>query len=276
MFFKTLSGRFLLLSFLFVMVAEILLFVPSVSNFRVGYLQERLELAQLASLALLATPDDMVAPELANELLKNAEVLNIVLRRDAVRELVLAMPIDKPISMTVDLRDAGFFTAIKDAVICAFAEPDIVFRVIGQPVKEAGIQIEIVLDAAPVKAAMLEYSRNVFFLSLIVSLVTGLLLFLSFQVLITRPITRVISSMRRFRNNPEDASNVIIPNAAREQVGVIRWFADERKHLSCAGIDGYERAHLFAKCFLCSQLQIHVYAQVKILSLSRGLFTEYA
>lgn len=214
MFFKTLSGRFLLLSFLFVMVAEVLLFVPSVSNFRLGFLQERLELAQLASLALLATPDDMVAPELADELLKNAEVLNIVLRRDAVRELVLAMPIDKPISQTFDLREAGFFGAIRDAAVCAFGEAGNVIRVIGQPVKEAGIQIEIVLNEAPVKAAMLEYSRNVFFLSLIVSLVTGLLLFLSLQALIARPITRVISSMMRFRNNPEDASNVITPNAS--------------------------------------------------------------
>lgn len=214
MFFNTLSGRFLLLSFLFVMVAEVLLFVPSVSNFRLGYLQERLELAQLASLALLATPDDMVAPELADELLKNAEVLNIVLRRNAVRELVLAMPIDKPISQTFDLRDAGFFRPIMDALVCAFSEPGNVIRVIGQPVKEAGIQIEIVLNEAPVKAAMLEYSRNVFFLSLIVSIVTGLLLFLSLQVLITRPITRVISSMMRFRNNPENASNVITPNAS--------------------------------------------------------------
>ena len=214
MFFKTLSGRFLLLSFLFVMVAEVLLFVPSVSNFRLGYLQDRLELAQLASLALLATPDDMVAPELADELLKNAEVLNIVLRRDAVRELVLAMPMSKPISQTFDLRDPGFFGPIKDALVCAFGEPGNVIRIIGQPVKDAGIQIEIVMNEAPVKAAMLEYSRNVFFLSLVVSLVTGGLLFLSLQALITRPITKVISSMTRFRNSPEDASNVIKPAAA--------------------------------------------------------------
>ncbi len=214
MFFKTLSGRFLLLSFLFVMVAEVLLFVPSVSNFRLGYLQDRLELAQLATLALLATPDDMVAPELADELLKNAEVLNIVLRRDAVRELVLAMPMSKPISQTFDLRDPGFFGPIKDSLICAFGEPGNVIRVIGQPVKDAGIQIEIVMNEAPVKAAMLEYSRNVFFLSLVVSLVTGGLLFLSLQALITRPITKVISSMSQFRNNPEDASNVIKPDAS--------------------------------------------------------------
>ncbi|PCJ76825.1 MAG: sensor histidine kinase [Rhodobacteraceae bacterium] len=214
MFFKTLSGRFLLLSFLFVMIAEVLLFVPSVSNFRLGYMQDRLERAQLASLALLATPDDMVAPELADELLKNAEVLNIVLRRNAVRELVLAMPMSKPISQTFDLRDPGFFGPIKDALLCAFGKPGNVIRIIGQPVKDAGIQIEIVMNEAPVKAAMLEYSRNVFFLSLVISVVTGGLLFLSLQALITRPITKVISSMTRFRNNPEDASNVIKPDAS--------------------------------------------------------------
>lgn len=218
MFFKTLSGRFLLLSFIFVMIAEVLLFVPSVSNFRLGYLQDRLELAQLASLALLATPDDMVAPELADELLKNAEVLNIVLRRDEVRELVLTMPMTKPISQTFDLRDPGFFGPIRDALVCAFGTPGNVIRVIGQPVKDAGIQIEIVMNEAPVKSAMLAYSRNVFFLSLVVSLVTGLLLFLSLQALITRPMKRVISSMTRFRNDPEDANNVISPDAGIQEL----------------------------------------------------------
>lgn len=213
MFFKTLSGRFLLLSFLFVMIAEVLIFVPSVAQFRLSYLQERLELAQLATLALLATPDDMVAPELADELLKNAEVLNIVLRRDAVRELVLAKPIPNPIRETFDLRSTSFFMSIKDAAACAVAPYGDIIRVIGQPVKDAGLQIEIVMEEGPVKQAMVEYAANVFYLSLLISLVTGLLLFLSLQVLITRPITRVIGSMIRFRNNPEDANNVITPNA---------------------------------------------------------------
>lgn len=214
MFFKTLSGRFLALSFIFVMTAEVLIFVPSVAQFRLSYLQERLELAQLASLALLATPDDMVAPELADELLKNAEVLNIVLRRNEVRELVLAMPIPAPISKTFDLRNADLLSAIKDAFICALAPEDNVIRVIGQPVKDAGIQIEIVMLEAPVTQAMMDYGRNVLLLSLLISLVTGSLLFLSLQALITRPIQRVITSMMQFRANPEDANNVLTPNAS--------------------------------------------------------------
>ncbi len=50
----TLSGRFLILTIIFVMLAEVFIFVPSVARFRQDYLLARLERAQIASLALLA------------------------------------------------------------------------------------------------------------------------------------------------------------------------------------------------------------------------------
>ena len=56
---NSLSGRFLILTVIFVMIAEILIFVPSVARYREDFLINRLERAQIASLALLA--DDMLA-----------------------------------------------------------------------------------------------------------------------------------------------------------------------------------------------------------------------
>ena len=79
------------------MLAEVLIFVPSIARFRADFLTMRLEKAQIASLAQLAA-DDMVTPELEAELLANAEVFNVVLRRDEVRQLVLSSPIPQPIS----------------------------------------------------------------------------------------------------------------------------------------------------------------------------------
>jgi len=203
----------LLLSILFVMMAEVLIFVPSVANFRLSFLQERLERAQLASLALLATPNDMVAPALSDELLKNAEVLNIVLRRDAVRELVLAKKIPGPIDATYDLRDTNLFAAIRDAFTCAFGPTGKIIRVIGRPVKDAGNEIEIVLFGDPVRQAMFDYAKNVLLLSVVISIVTGGSLFLALQILISRPISKVVDSMTRFQKSPEDAHNIIIPKA---------------------------------------------------------------
>ena len=97
MFFNTLSGRFLALTIVFVMLAEVLILVPSIANFREDYLLTRLERAQIASLALLAT-DDVIDEDLEGELLSNAGVYNIVLRRDEVRQLILSSVIPHPLS----------------------------------------------------------------------------------------------------------------------------------------------------------------------------------
>jgi len=211
--FRSLSGRFLLLTIGFVMLAEVLIFVPSVARFRQTYLQDRLELAQLATLALLATPDEMVSPELANELLANAEVMNIVLRRNDLRELILSNPMTEPIEETFDLRDPGAFTLILDALECLFTTHDRTIRIIGQPVKNAGYEIETTLHEAPLKAAMLAYGWNVFLLSLAISLMTASLLFLAVRSLMVRPIRRVVENMGAYRENPDDQSRIIRPSS---------------------------------------------------------------
>ena len=138
--FNTLSGRFLLLTMLFVMLAEVLIFVPSVARFREDYILSRLERAQIASLALLAT-DEMIDENLERELLENAEVFNVVLRRDEVRQLVLSSPIPAPIWKSYDLRAASAFELIRDAVACLVDPTDRTIRVIGDPVRQAGLLI---------------------------------------------------------------------------------------------------------------------------------------
>lgn len=92
---NTLSGRFLILTIIFVMLAEVLIFVPSIARFREDFLLSRLERAQIASLALLA--DDMIDPGLEEELLRNAGVFNVVLRRNEARQLMLSSPMPQPV-----------------------------------------------------------------------------------------------------------------------------------------------------------------------------------
>ncbi len=89
MFFRTLSGRFLGLTILFVMIAEVLIFVPAVARFRLDYLQNRLDLAQLAALAAEGTVQDELSPELRRELLDTADVMIVVLLSEGVRKLAL-------------------------------------------------------------------------------------------------------------------------------------------------------------------------------------------
>ncbi|WP_371171250.1 sensor histidine kinase [Aliiroseovarius sp. 2305UL8-7] len=207
--FNTLSGRLLILTTLFVMLAEVLIFVPSVARFREDYLLGRLERAQIASLVLLA--DDMIAPELEAELLQNAEVYNVVLSRDEVRELMLSSPMPQTVEKTYDLRDAGAFSLIRDAMMRLFTPEPEVIRVIGDPVREAGLVIEITMMTGKLRAAMFEYGKNVALLSAVISVITAGLLFLAVRSLMVRPIKRVVGNMKDYAANPEDARRIIQP-----------------------------------------------------------------
>ncbi|MEY4984014.1 MAG: hypothetical protein RIR62_2280, partial [Pseudomonadota bacterium] len=218
-FLNTLSGRFLLLTAAFVMLAEVLIFVPSIARFRADYLFLRLEKAQIASLALLAS-ETTISTALEDELLDNAEVFNVVLRRDEVRQLVLSSPIPQPVDATYDLRAAGPWELIRDAMAVLGDRQNRIIRVIGNPVQDAGLLIEITMETAPLRAAMVEYGLRILLLSALISVVTALLLFLAVQRMLVGPIRRVVRHMQAYAQAPEDARSVIAPNADVEELRV--------------------------------------------------------
>lgn len=209
---NTLSGRFLMLTTVFVVLAEILILVPSVARFREEYILSRLERAQIASLSLLAT-DNMIDAGLEKELLANAEVYNVVLRRNEMRQLVLSSPIPEEISATYDLRDAPIWSLIHDA-FTDLANPDHhVIRVIGDPVKRAGLLIEATMDTGPMRKAMIDYGLGILGLSAVASIVTAFLLFVLVRRLLVTPIRRVVNHMAAYAEAPEDARRFIVPTA---------------------------------------------------------------
>ena len=211
MFLNSLSGRFLILTIIFVMMAEVFIFVPSVARFREDYMLARLERAQIASLALLA--NDMIDPSLEQELLSNAGVFNVALRRDEIRELMLSSPIPAPISATYDLRNASAWQLIRDAMMrLVEGEPEVV-RVIGNPVNDAGLLIEVTMDTAPLRAAMIDYGIRILYLSAIISIFTAALLFLAVRQFLVRPIRNVVDAMQTYAAAPEDARRIIEPSA---------------------------------------------------------------
>lgn len=208
---NSLSGRFLVLTVLFVMLAEVFIFVPSVARFREDYLNARLERAQIASLALLA--DDMLDTAIEAELLENAEVFNVVLRRNESRQLVLSSPIPQPISGTFDMRDDSAMVLIRDAMLRLFENDPEVIRVIGSPVREAGLEIEVTMDAAPLRTAMLDYGVRILILSAVISVFTAGLLFLAVRAFLVKPIKGVVGHIQNYAEAPEDARRIIVPSA---------------------------------------------------------------
>lgn len=218
MFLNSLSGRFLGLTIVFVMIAEVLIFAPSVARFREDYLQNRLDLAQLAALASLGTPNEMISPELEEELLQTAGVMNVVLRRDGVRELVLASDIQDPVEGYYDIANASGATLIMDALRVFSTDGDRMIHVMGETRQGEVAGVEIVMREEPLRQAMVAYGLRVFYLSLAISIATAALLFVAVRRLIVLPINRVIGHMVAYRDNPEDSTRIIEPASSTREI----------------------------------------------------------
>lgn len=214
---NTISGRFAALTIIFVVLAEICILLPSLASFRLDYLESRLERAQIASLALLAT-DESLASDLESELLQNAGVFNVVLRRNDIRQLVLSSPIPGPVAATYDLREEGVLQTMDDAVRTLLDNRNQVIRVIGSPVNQAGQLIEITMNTAPLREGMIEFGIRLLLLSAAFSIMTALLLNIAVQRLVLVPIRRVISHMVAYANEPEDPRHIITPNARIDEL----------------------------------------------------------
>ncbi len=219
--FTSMSARLLVLTILFVMLAEVLIFVPSIAQFRVSWFEERLAAAQLASLSLEATPDSDISPELEEELLANAMVKAVILKRAATRSLMLSDNMPAGLDATYDLRNATTISLIRDALMTLVQGPRDTIQVTGEAQVGGGEYVAIILEEAPLHAAMIDYARNILWLSLIISLFTASLIYLTLFRSFVRPMQRITENMVRFSEAPEDPRRIIEPSSRSDEIGTV-------------------------------------------------------
>jgi signal transduction histidine kinase len=210
---RSLSGRLLVVTIGVVMLTEVAIFVPSVARYRADYLMERVRRAEIAALTVLAAPDRMVSPALEAQLLRRAEVLNIVVARQGVRELVLTSPELEPVLRTYDLRDPGFGGLMTDALKRLVTPQEGVIRVIADAPAGMGEELEVTLEAQPLRRAMIHYGLRVLQLSLLISLTTAAMVFFAVRRFVVRPITGVVAGVKSFSENPEDPARIVRPQS---------------------------------------------------------------
>lgn len=214
-----LSAKLLLLTILFVMLAEVLVFVPSVSNFRRQWLMERLAAAQIASLAAEAAPGGQLPSMLRDELLERAQVKAIAVKRAGSRTLIIEMDMPAEVDASFDLHDTSWLTLIKDALAVYLAPDDRVIRVMGDPGFHEGEMIDVVMGEQPLKAAMIRYGLDILGLSILISIITAALVYLSLDALLVKPMTKLTWNIVRFSQRPEDPTRVITPSTRRDEIG---------------------------------------------------------
>lgn len=218
---RGLSGKLLALTVLFVMIGEVLIYVPSIANFRITWLNDRIAAAQIATLVLEAAPDNMVSEELRRELLRSAGAKAVALKRGDTRQLVLKADQPLEVDRHTDLRDFMWMSAIYDAFDTLLAGDGRIVRVVGAPPQDSGNFLEIVIDETPLRAAMLRYSINILTLSIVLSLIVAAFVFLALNWLLVRPLRRMTRAMLHFSGDPEDTSRIVAPSNRQDEIGVM-------------------------------------------------------
>lgn len=215
-----LSARILILTLCFVMAIEVLVFVPSLANFWRDFLNQRLEASHIAAIARDAAMDNMVSPELESELLQIAGVRVVALKQQGIRQLIFSDGQPVSIDSRYDLRKATLVDRMMGTFATLGRGGEGTMQVTGQSQRMPGEFIEVILDESALYDAMLGFARNIFLLSIFISVLTAVLVYLSLHFSIVRPMRKISDAIVRFREDPEHPGAVMQSWHRRDEIGV--------------------------------------------------------
>jgi signal transduction histidine kinase len=216
-----LSARLLVLTILFVALGGALTLPPALAAYERQWLLDRVRAAELASLAPEVAPDRVVSEQLKAQFLNGAGVDIVAVSVDGIRSLVFARPRagPAPAPYLVDLRDRapglGWIAPFE-----TLSGPDgRRVRVMAMPRFRKGDFIEFVASDAELKRALASYLWRLVLIVAFVSSITGVLVYLTLNLFLVRPMQRITRSMERFRADPEDPAARVALSGRRDEIG---------------------------------------------------------
>ena len=241
------SGKLFALTVTAIMLAEVVFYVPSIANFRINWLTDRLAAAHTAALVLKAADREMLPDALTRQLLDSIGARMVAMRIDQSRRVLATTAVTQQIRQDVDSRDMSMIRSIYGAFdsLLACRDTDIM-RVVG-PAPMGGDFLEIVIDEGPLRRAMWRYSRNVLLISLVISTIAAALLYLALHYMFVRPMHRLTANMTAFRADPENPARVIAVTGRQDEIGIaerelatmqhdIASMLQQKSHLAALGL----------------------------------------
>jgi len=214
-----LSARLLLLTVLFVMLAEALILAPSLASYEEQRLEERVRDAELASLAVEASPDQVVSDTVSAQLRAGAGLVQVAVQSEGIRRLLLPGPPLAQAPTVVDLRTRGPLGWLLQPFEILTGPPQQMLLIRAKPRFRDGDFVEIVVPQTRLRRELVSYLRGLIEATAFIGAVAGFLVFLSLNLFLVRPMQRITKSMERFRANPDDPAARISASHRRDEIG---------------------------------------------------------
>src|SRR3569623_1820303 len=214
----------LIATIIFVSLAvEVVIYLPSLGNYRATWLDDRLRIGLVAARGIDAVPDVMNIPKMVTDnLLNSAGATAIVYRRNGKSQLIELDDAPMPrAAVTADMRTTNPMTLIEGAIDTLLNGGNRTLRIVGHTDDDDGSEVEVLMPEAPLKRQMLDYSRNIALISLAISALTGGVLFVLLNRMLIAPIRRVTANIVGYRKAPENANLIITPSSRKDEIGIL-------------------------------------------------------
>lgn len=218
-----LSVKLITTIILVILAVEVVIYLPSLANFRAAWLNDRLRIGVVAARVIDAVPDVMNLPKMVTDnLLNSAGATAIVYRRGGKSQLLelgdAPMPRE---AVMADMRVQDPVSLVGGAIDTLLAGGNRTLRIVGAADGDGGSEVEVLMPEAPLRSQMLVYSRNIAGISLVIAALTAVVIFVLLSRILIAPIRRVTANIVAYRQAPENASLILAPGRRRDEIGIV-------------------------------------------------------
>lgn len=272
-FFQRLSNKFLLLTMLAVLVAEILIFIPSTASMRIRWLTNLLDTVTPVALVLENEKGEIRSREAQDKILYATNTKSISITTNNQETLLAASAQPFIIDTNVNPHRTSESQAIWDAFATLFDPTERNIRVYGT-IPNTNKTLEIVISNQPLRKALLVYARYVLIISLLISIMAAGFIYLIIHEMLLRPVIRMHHNMIKFAEKPDDPARIIQPEQRQDELGIaqqqlalmqtnLQQTYTERKHLADLGMAVSKINHDMRNILASAQLMSDSLAEIK-------------
>jgi len=214
-----LSARLLTLTILFVAAGGALAFPPALASFERQWLLERVRAAETVYRFADIARASVSGPQ-REQLLRGAGVEWVAIQtKDEGMSLPLQGRRTSQTPYFVDLRDEAPAAWLAAPFQTLFGGPGRSVRVRAEPRFIQARFIEVVAPDAELRRELLNYLWRMVVIVALVASSAGLLVYVSLNLFLVRPMQRITYAMERFRADPEDPGARVQLSGRRDEIG---------------------------------------------------------
>ena len=227
----------------FVMLAELVIFIPSAATYRQDWLKERADQAALLAQAFTGVPNFEASEILTKQFMAHTDVIMMSAQRDGMSVFILGHPPEDGEIILIDMREKNqqSLPRFRDAFGSFFGGQEGHLRVIYDSPVEKQDTLELLIPKHSLRTDLREYFKNIFWLSLAIAIITGSLIYMAMLFLIIRPIVNLANDLSQFREDPLKRRRDKLISVRKDEIGQLQREFHEMKKGVRASLKQRER-----------------------------------